>query len=281
MYFKYKYYNRVIMSKYKITNIIIDSNYRDKASYPLANNFVVYFGDTLKNVIALRIVKTEFIQPSNANSYFVINSIPIPLQLQTGTSAYLYLNNYDKYAVCDGTTTTNANTNTFFTRIVPGTEIYPSMAVSNSFHDPFVYLFNPPNPKLNRFHVKLLNHDRSLFPLQDATSTIILTLAIYCENDLLQIQEERHKNTIPPNFREFRGDALLTLERNEEQLIHERERRKNKDFRGDALLALARGDEQIVRERKSEPSKKADVVKLNQWFDNFIIESSKKTKSKR
>ena len=250
-------------NKYKVTNIIIDSTFRNQASYPLANDFVVYIGDVLKNVVAIRILKTEFTQSATTNSYFVINSLRIPLQVSTGSSAYLYLNNYDKNVITDGTTLDSSSTNTYFGRITPGSEIYPAVT-GNIFDDPFTYIFNPPQAKLARFHVKLLNPDRSLFSLQDNTSTVVITLAAYCQNDLLLTSEERHHNTISPNFRDIQDQYTEPLR----YVPSAQPIKKTPSKRESGNINRNRGADRITNSQ--------EAAELNQWFDSFIISNNKK-----
>jgi len=253
--------------KYKVTNIIIDSSFRNQASYPLANEFVVYIGDVLKNVVAIRILKTEFTQSTSANSYFVINSITIPLQVTTGNSPYLYLNNYDKNIVTDGTNSDSSTVNTFFGRLTPGSELYPAIN-GNIFNDPFTYIFNPPQAKLARFHIKLLNPDRSLFSLQDNTSSVVITLAAYCENDLLLSREERHHNTISPNFRDIQDQYTAPLQ----YVPSAQPIKKTPTKRESGNINRNRGSDRITNPQ--------EAAELNQWFDKFIISNNKKDRTR-
>ena len=250
-------------NKYKVTNIIIDSSFRNQASYPLANDFVVYIGDILKNVVAIRILKTEFTQSTTTHSYFVINSLRIPLQVSTGNSAYLYLNNYDKNIITDGTTLDSSSTNTYFGRIAPGAEIYPAVS-GNIFDDPFTYIFNPPQAKLARFHIKLLNPDRSLFSLQDNTSSVVITIAAYCQNDLLPSREERHHNIIPPNFRDIQDQYTEPLR----YVPSAQPIKKTASKRESGNINRNRGEDRVTNRQ--------EVAELNQWFDSFIISNNKK-----
>ena len=254
-------------NKYKVTNVIIDSSFRDQSSYPLANDFVVYVGELLKNVVAIRILKTEFTQSTNSSSYFVINSISIPLQVTTGNSAYLYLNNYDKNVVTDGTSGASSSANTFFGRIAPGSEIYPAIN-GNVFDDPFTYILNPPAPKMSRFHIKLLNPDRSLFSLQDNTSQLVITLAVYCKNDILPIGEERHHNTVPITFRDIQDPYTEKLQYiSSAQPIH-----KNPTRRESSSINRNRVTEKMGNSQ--------EVAQLNEWFDKFIIHKNDEQKYK-
>jgi hypothetical protein len=251
------------MSKYVVKNIIIDSSFRNTNTYTLANDFVVYIGDTFKNVIALRLLKSELTEAINDTSYFVLNSVATPLQTQIGNSAYLYLNNYDNYMVTDGTTADNATNNVFFGRIIPGVDVYPA-ASGYPLDDPYTYMLNPPLAKLNRFHIKLLNADKSLYAFSNpqTAAKVILTIAVYCKNDQLPIREERHHNTIPIDFRNIQDEHTHRIP-NTIQIQKEPHRR---ELTGSNRK---RGDNKIPKEEEK---------KLNQWFDNFVIAQNKKEK---
>jgi len=251
------------MSKYIVKTIIIDSIFRNKKTYPLANDFVLYIGDTLKNVIAVRMIKSEFTQPINNTSYFVLNQVATALQTQVANSAYLYLNNYDNFMVSDGTSADNASNNTFFGRVVPGVDIYQILS-GYPLDDPYTYIFNPPQAKLNRFHIRLLNADRTLYTLQtpEATASIVITLAVYCQNDSLPSMEERHHNTIPIDFRSIRDEYTNT----------------NKIPSSIQIQKTPHRREITGSNRKKNDTKvaKEDEKNLNQWFDNFVIQQNKK-----
>lgn len=160
-----------IKTDFRVYNVVIDSDFRDTALYPNANDFVVKLQDAVKMVAALRILKTEFYQPSNSFGYFVLNEAKIPLQLYNVSHAYLYLNGYI------GTVVSNDTNPTFLGRIGPGMEMYPAVS-GEPTKDPFVYVFRPIEGKLRRFHVKLFNADGSMYPVTNAR--VVLTLALYC-----------------------------------------------------------------------------------------------------
>lgn len=164
--------DRYIPSRFRIYNIILDSTFRDLAAYPNANDFVVKLVEPLRNVVAIRLLRTEFYQPSNTTGYFVLNEVRIPLQVYNNiANAYLYLNGYTSTNVANDTSTT------FFGRIGPGTEIYPAITGDPTL-DPYIYIMQPIEPKLRRFHVKLMNADRSDYAVTNAR--VIITLAVYC-----------------------------------------------------------------------------------------------------
>lgn len=152
-------------------NIIIDSAHRDTDLFPQCNDFVVRLVENLRNVAAVRILKTEFYQSSNSPGFMVFNDIQIPLQSNSVEHAYLYLNGMINTAIANDTNIP------LFGRVGPGTEMYPSIA-ANPLDDPFVYVMRPIEPKMRKFHVRLLQPDGTLYPVEDAR--IIIVLAVYC-----------------------------------------------------------------------------------------------------
>lgn len=163
--------NRSLAPKYKVQTVIIDSAHRNAALYPNANDFVVKLVEPLKQVVAIRVMKTEYFQPCNSVGYFVMNGARIPLQVYNLDHAYLYLNGYINTLVAN-----EVNLPTFG-RIGPGTEVYPSVT-GDITQDPYIYVMRPAEPKLKRFHVRLLTHDGQLYAVDNPR--IILTLAVYC-----------------------------------------------------------------------------------------------------
>lgn len=163
--------DRYLASSYRVYNIIVDSSLRNTNDYPSANDFVVRLLEPLRNVAAIRILKTEFFQPSNSIGYFVINQARVPLQLYDMENAYLYLNGYISTSIANDSNTA------FFGRIGPGTEMYPAVT-SNLTQDPYIYVLKPADPRLRKFHVKLMGSDGTLYPVENAK--VVLTLAVYC-----------------------------------------------------------------------------------------------------
>lgn len=163
--------DKYLPSRFIVRNVILDSTHRDVIASPNANDFVVRLTEPLLNVAALRILRTEFFQPSNSTGYFVLNGVNIPLQLNNIESAYLYLNGYISTTIANDTNTT------FFGRIIAGTETYPAVT-GDITQDPFVYILQPMEPRMKRFHVKLLQADGSTYQVNDAR--VIINLAVYC-----------------------------------------------------------------------------------------------------
>ena len=162
---------RYLESGLRVSTLIIDSTFRDTGLYPEANNFVVKLSEPLRDVAGIRLLRTEFYQPSNNVGYFVMNEIQIPLQLYNIESGYIYLNGYNCVEIANELNTT------FFGRIGPGTEVYPAIT-GDIRQDPLLYTFMPAEEKLRRFHVKLLKGDGSTYQVNNAR--IVLTLAVYC-----------------------------------------------------------------------------------------------------
>jgi hypothetical protein len=164
-----------IAPKYSVKTLILDSNYRDVNIYPNVNNFVVTLADTIKDVAAIRFVRTELYQDNCTAGYFVLNGMRIPLQTNTAEPAYLNLNNYSKAYIGN-----NVNIPNIFGRILPGSEYYP--AISGSFiEDPYTHVFKPVHLKMRRFHVRLLNYDGTSYSITN-TGRVVLTFALYCLN---------------------------------------------------------------------------------------------------
>jgi hypothetical protein len=143
---------RQIQPSYDIHTLILDSAHRDTAQFPAANDFILKLSENIKNVALLRILKTEFYDT--------------PAQ-----SAYLYLNGYVKTYIG------NDRNATVLGRIGPNAEHYPAVT-GNILNDPYAYVFRPMEPRLNRFHIKLLDHNGALVTV--SAPSVILTIALYC-----------------------------------------------------------------------------------------------------
>lgn len=148
---------QVELSNYKIYQFIIDANDRNKTSYPNLNTFIIKATESFKNVFAIRLLKSELTYVSNA--------------LGRG-GIYIYLNNYK--LVYRNETQDSLN---LFARINPGVENNVCVT-TNILDDPYTYILNPMEPKLQRFEVKLYDHKNNLF--DDNQFNIVLQLAIFC-----------------------------------------------------------------------------------------------------
>ena len=105
---------RVIKPKRKLVQeiIVIDSNTRNRNSLP--NDFVIDISETLKNVIALRLVRTEYLLNDASFTAALINNQPVPLQLFKHIQAFIYLNGYSKIKLA------NKMTVPIFSQLSPG-----------------------------------------------------------------------------------------------------------------------------------------------------------------
>lgn len=163
--------DRMIESKYVVKMIVIDSAHRNMIQYPYANDFVVKTEETLRNVGAIRLIKTEYFEPCATAAYMVLNGAKVPLQTYNLDHAYIYLNGYINMIVANDTNTS------IFGRISPGTEIYPTVA-GDIKEDPYVHILRPAEPKLRRYHIRLQTHTGQLQEV--ANARVILTLGVYC-----------------------------------------------------------------------------------------------------
>ena len=164
--------DRNVRPKFRVYNIILDSEHRDKSVYPNVNDYTIRLQESLRNVVAIRLMRTEFYSPSNTFGYFVINEARVPLQIYNVEHAYLYLNGYISTAVANDTNIA------LFGRIGPGTEFYPAIT-GDPLMDPYIYVFRPVEPRLRKFQVKLLQADGALYNYT-ANARVVMTLAVYC-----------------------------------------------------------------------------------------------------
>jgi hypothetical protein len=163
--------DRYVATNFRVFNIIIDSEHRNQSIYPNSNDYVVKLQDNLLNVVAIRVLKTEFYQDANSVGFMVFNDVQIPLQLYNVQHAYLYLNGMINTAIANETNIA------LFGRIGPGTEMYPAVS-ADPFKDPYIYVMRPVEPRMRRFHVKLYTANGELYPVNKAR--IVITLAVYC-----------------------------------------------------------------------------------------------------
>lgn len=158
---------------YDVRTLVLDSNLRNMQYEVSPCDFIIYLPESLRKVALIRIIRTELYQSGNTMGYFVLNDVKIPLQTTTIEHAYLAINDYAKMIIGNGATNVNV-----LGRIGPGSEIYPP-ACADVLQDPHTYVFRPVEPKLQRFHVRLLNHNGT--PYESINNgRIIITLAAYC-----------------------------------------------------------------------------------------------------
>lgn len=171
--------DRYLTSRFRAVQVILDSSFRHSSMQP--NDFSVKLTEPLRNVVALRLMKTEYFQPSQCTNYFVFNNIRVPIQAFTMESAYLYLNGYSMTNVATISSLSGedtANTPQFFGRIGPGMEVYPAIN-GNITQDPYIYLLQPMEQRLRRFHVRLLQANGSPYATE-STARVVITLTAYC-----------------------------------------------------------------------------------------------------
>lgn len=153
--------------------IIIDSNARNKDKYALPNDFVINISETLKNVIVLRLLRSEYLLNDATFTTAVINNQPVSLQLFKHIQAFIYLNGYGKIKLA------NKMTIPIFSQLSAGVETLPT-SNGNLKLDPYAYILNPIEEKLDKFHVKILDEFGNKIPIIDPEKIrVILTLAIY------------------------------------------------------------------------------------------------------
>jgi len=166
---------RVIKPKRKLVQeiIVIDSNTRNKDNYRLPNEFVINISETLKNVVALRLIRTEYLLNDASFTAAIINNQPVPLQLFKHIQAFIYLNGYSKIKLA------NKMTVPIFSQLSPGVETLPA-SNDNLKLDPYAYILNPMEEKLDKFHIKILDGQGEIIPIIDPEKIrLLLTLAVY------------------------------------------------------------------------------------------------------
>lgn len=147
---------QVELSNYKIYQVILDSNDRNKTSYPNPSQFVLKVATPLRNVFGIRLLKSELLYHS----------------LTPGNGIYLSLNGYKlllRNEVQDSLS--------LFARITPGINDY-SCVTTNILDDPYTYILNPMEPKLQRFEVSIYDHDNQL--KVDTHFNLLLHMAVFC-----------------------------------------------------------------------------------------------------
>jgi len=165
----------VIKHKRKLVQdiIIIDSNARNKDLYVLPNDFVINISETLKNVIVLRLLRTEYLLNDAAFTTALINNQPVPLQLFKHINAFIYLNGYSKLRLA------NKMTIPIFSQLSAGIENLPNIN-NNIKLDPYAYVLNPIVEKFDSFHIQILDENGDKIPIIDPNKIrLILTIAVY------------------------------------------------------------------------------------------------------
>ena len=147
---------QVKMANYKIYQILLDSNDRDKSIYPNMSNYVLKAATHFRNVFGVRLLKTELLYHS----------------LTQGNGVYLALNDYRLLVRNE-----KQDQLALFARITPGINDFQCVT-TNILDDPYTYILNPMEPKLLRFEMKLYDSDNTL--IKDNHFNLILHLAIFC-----------------------------------------------------------------------------------------------------
>jgi hypothetical protein len=190
----FKQYQKELLEKYKRTEnkaqsippvikkpkrrlvqdiIVIDSNTRNKDDYISPNDFVITLSEVLKNVIAIRLIRTEYLINDASFTTALINNQPVPLQLFKHIQAFIYLNGYNKIKLA------NKMTIPIFSQLSAGVETLPACNDDIRF-DPYAYILNPRNEKLDKFHIKILDNQGETIHISDPEKIrILLTLAVY------------------------------------------------------------------------------------------------------
>jgi hypothetical protein len=157
---------------YKQDIVILDSNDRDKNLYPSINEFYLNLAENLKNVLVIRLLKTEYTLEEYYTS-MIINNSKIPIQFFKTFTSFIYLNGYNKIKIA------NDENPSIFSQISAGIEILPSIS-TNFYYDPYAIIMNPIEKKLKKFHIKICDSKGKLIDISpDSTSRLILTLAIF------------------------------------------------------------------------------------------------------
>lgn len=152
--------------------VILDSNDRDITLFPSPNEWVVEINNTIKNALAIRLLRTEYSLATSFSS-FLVNDRRIPIQLFKTINAYIYLNGYNNIQVA------NKNSALLFSQISAGIEVLPPIT-NNFLYDPYSYVFNPIEEKLNKFHFALVNGKGEKINIDEPDSIrIILSLAVF------------------------------------------------------------------------------------------------------
>jgi 3-isopropylmalate dehydratase small subunit len=145
-----------VPSLYTVQNVILDSSF---SSYPnnSKNKFLLELSDPLKNVYAIRILRTDFVNTTNSNPIY---------------NAYLYLNGYINTILANGLNTR------IYTKLFNNTNIYPSVS-SDITMDPYIYIFKPIDSILNKFNIQIMNADGTLYDFGENSINLTITLAVY------------------------------------------------------------------------------------------------------
>ena len=135
--------------------------------------YVLNLLEDIKNVIAVRLLKSEYLLKDSSFNILTINDQEVPLQVYKNVHAYMYLNGYNKIKM------SNRITLPIFSNLSSGINNYPIH--NDDFRiDPYVHRLNPMEKTLNKFDFKLLDNKGKMVEIIDADKIhIILTLIVY------------------------------------------------------------------------------------------------------
>lgn len=160
--------------KYKLSQelLVLDSNDRDRSLYPLPNDFILKSIEDYKNVVCVRIIRTEY-SIVDAFTSIVVNNQPVPIQFFKPIHAFLYLNGYDKLKIANDSSTP------VISQLAAGTDTFPPISGSLSM-DPYAHIIRPMEKKLNRFHVKIVDNKGITIPIQEPERIrVVITIAVF------------------------------------------------------------------------------------------------------
>lgn len=145
----------------RIVRLVLDTNNRNAAAYPDARKCTLKLAEPLRNVYALRILRSQ-------------------LTTISSTNAYVRLNGYQNLMVVDNTNGLSMDTNayaSYFALVLPGNELHPATTQDIS-SDPNAVMLKPSVDKLTNFELEVRDNDSNLYT--DAAMSLTLTLAAYC-----------------------------------------------------------------------------------------------------
>lgn len=144
---------QVRTAQYKIHQVLIDSNDSKNNNN---GDFVIKLATPLRNVFAVRLLKSE-----------LLYSFP-----NMNEGIYLYLNGYKLLIRSE-----QKDTIDLFARINIGITNFQCVT-TNILDDPYTYILNPIQLKLDRFDVKVLNDNNKV--RSENSFNLVLHLAIFC-----------------------------------------------------------------------------------------------------
>tara|TARA_B000000475_G_scaffold35428_1_gene26595 strand:+ start:3580 stop:4206 length:627 start_codon:yes stop_codon:yes gene_type:complete len=159
--------------KIKQEILVLDSEDRDKTIYPSPSDFILKTIEVFKHVVAVRLIRTEYTYTDTQFDLVSVNNQNIPFQFYKPVHAFIYFNGYNKIKIANKLTTP------IFSQISPGIENLPPCN-DNIKLDPYAYIINPIEEKLDRFEIKLLNNNGQTININNPDKIrLILTFAIY------------------------------------------------------------------------------------------------------